>query len=134
MTTVFNIVVILLFCCLLYADEKLRNELAMNKQLLSKHEELKQRLEKTSQDYKQLKLQQKKDLESAIKYSLSRCRIQQDKEELLEIIIDHLWYVGEINNVTDFFKYDIKYIIKVCTCAEECKLDYYQKSDGNEGE
>ena len=58
-------------------------------------------------DHTEFIAQQKKDLESAIKYSLSHCRTQQDKKELLEIITDNLWYVGEINNVTDFFKYDI---------------------------
>jgi nitrogen fixation-related uncharacterized protein len=107
------------------ASEDLHDEQRENKSLIDQNQHLKEARDDYCNELYKLKKAQENDLKAAITYAVSHSRTKENKTELIDIIVCNLDYVGKINNVTDFFEYDIKYIIKICLYANKGYLDVY---------
>lgn len=107
------------------ASEDLHAEQRENKSLIDQNQHLKESNNNCYNELCQLRNVQQNDLKAAITYAVSHSRTKENKTELINIIVCNLDYVGKINTVTDFFEYDIKYIIKICLYANKGYLDVY---------
>lgn len=110
------------------ASEDLHAEQRENKSLKEQNQILKEARDYYCDELYKLKKAQENDLKAAITYAVSHSRTKENKTELIDIIVCNLDYVGKINNVTDFFEYDIKYIIKICLYANNGYLDVHYDS------
>ena len=111
------------------AKHQLTEEERAAKRLQEENTSLKESKASAWQEVNQLKSQRRKDLRSAIYHSVISTKTKHDPEELTQTIIDHLHYVGDIETVEDFFKYDFKYIVKVALLAKDGVLDVYYNYD-----
>ncbi len=111
------------------AKHNLSEEEKESERLKSHLETLKESNSCAWDEIRELKEQRKKDLRSAIRYLVLEKTTESNPEELVDIIIDHLWYVGDISTVQDLFEYDFDYIIKVSVSAKDGLLDIYYNYD-----
>lgn len=97
------------------------------KSLEEQVDRLKKALYQDSQEYAELRKQIEQDLRTVIYYCVLTKEPDYDSpEQLTQIIMDHLYYVGDISNVEDLLKYDFDYIRKVTLYAKMGLLDVYQ--------